>query len=270
MPTTRHPNPRTTHAFRRASTASIALAVLMLGVGCAAPAPRGDASPEVFEDVGDIADVSYTVQRGDRLGDIAREFTGDVSLWEEIAASNGIVDPRSLRAGSVLLIPAELIPGHAERSEPVAVRDPMPARRVPTDAPAAVTPGLAVRQAAPVELSPVDVNRRFELSPIDERATPAGSGDGRGARLDFPGIDAPGGRQVKVIGSYFPKGIYAQPATYSKLLMRVAPGTLFELDAEVGDWYGVVTSEGVGYLRDGDGRVVGDGERTASLGSARG
>ena len=257
------PTPRTPHRRPRAarpatvsrlaaSAAAPLLAALFLG-GCAAPAERGaDAVAPA------PAAVGYTVRPGDRLGDIARELTGDLSHWKAIAAYNGIEDPRALRAGTVLRVPVELLP----------------ARDV---APAAV-PALAVRGApsAPVELSSVDVNRRFELAPLDGPVpaaaaaprAPARSNDAAPRTVAAEAADAPSARRVKVLGSYFPKGVYARPATYSRLMMRVAPGTLFELDDELRGWYGVVTPEGVGYLHHRDGRIVEDGAadaRTASL-----
>ena len=284
-PSQRPPRPATGRTAATA-VAAAALTALLLAGGCAAPVTRDvdDAPFELSEDYADGI-VSYTVQPGDRLGDIALEFTGDMSLWEEIAARNGIDDPRSLRVGTVLRIPGELIPGYAD--ELAARAGGAAAGTVPADEPERVelpdtrppaASGLAVRGAPPVELSPVDVNRRFELSPLDAEdagtanesetagdASDARAGDGRtDARASTP-------RRVKVLGTYFPKGVYAQPASYSRLMMRVAPGTLFELDGEVGDWYGVVTPEGLGYLRDSDGRVVDEEEeRTASIGAGRG
>lgn len=301
MPTIRFPSQRPARAASGrpapAAVGAAALAVLLLAGGCAAPAARDDAPFELSEDYTDGI-VSYTVQPGDRLGDIALEFTGDMSRWEEIAARNGIDDPRSLRVGTVLRIPAELIPGYADElaartggtaGTGTAAADPEPERvELPDTRPPAAS-GLAVRGAPPVELSPVDVNRRFELSPLDGQgaddagdteetgraeSAPVGTSDANvdtsdarptsGARASTP-------RHVKVLGTYFPKGVYAQPASYSRLMMRVAPGTLFELDGEVGDWYGVVTPEGLGYLRDSDGRVVEEEDgRTASIDAGRG
>ena len=243
----------------------VAIAALLVG-GCATTSGTVSTEPALPEDPVDSA-VDYTVQSGDRLGDIALRFTGDIALWEEIAASNGIDDPRSLRAGSVLRIPGELIPG---RAESLAAREVVPEADASPRTRTAASAGLAARRADPVELSPVDVNRRFELSPLDADDEASVAEDDRGAALDAvrtsPVVEP---RRLRVVGSYFPKGVYAQPASYSRLIMRVAPGTLFELDGEVGDWYGVVTENGVGYLRDIDGKVLEDGSR-AALADARG
>ena len=179
------------------------LVALLVAGGCAAPETREEDAPfELTEDYTDGV-VSYTVQRGDRLGDIALEFTGDVSRWREIAESNGIDDPRSLRVGAVLRIPASLIPGYADR---IAARtagargtadDAAPEAggsgraEAPADAPAAVArdwpPGRAPARTSvepPVELSPVDVNRRFDLAPLDGEVVPVRRADdaGRDAR----------------------------------------------------------------------------------------
>ena len=294
MPTIRFPSPPFGTAARRRCVVlsppvlGTFLVALLVAGGCAAPETRDDDAPfELAEDYTEGV-VSYTVQRGDRLGDIALEFTGDVSRWREIAASNGIDDPRSLRAGAVLRIPASLIPGYADRiaartagaggtANGAAPETPAEPGR-PEDAVAAVA-GPAARTGAgpggaepPVELSPVDVNRRFDLAPLDGEVTPVRRADDAGATLDARDIAAPPARRVRVVGSYTPKGVYAQPAAYSRLLMRVAPGTEFDLDGEIGDWYGVVTPDGVGYLRDADARIVDDelGARTASSGLVRG
>jgi len=218
------------------------LASLFVG-GCATSGARDAA----VSDRAPVADVFHTVQRGDRLADIAHELTGDASLWTEIAASNGIEDPRALQVGAVLRIPAALIPEHADEFavasaelEPGAERRTLPA----------TTPGLALGRPAPVRLSVVDVNRRFELAPLERggmRTDTAAASDAEAAP-----------HRIRVVGSYTPKGIYSQPAIYSALLMRVAPGTLLELERKVGDWYGVVTEQGVGYLRDSDGRLLDD------------
>lgn len=49
---------------------------------------------------------TYTVQSGDTLSKIAEKLLGDPNRWREIAALNSIADPRSLRAGQVLQVPA--------------------------------------------------------------------------------------------------------------------------------------------------------------------
>ncbi len=51
----------------------------------------------------------YKVKRGDSLSVIAAKMLGSSRHWKKIAKANGIDDPRTLRVGQVLNIPA-----HAE------------------------------------------------------------------------------------------------------------------------------------------------------------
>lgn len=48
----------------------------------------------------------YTVQPGDTLATIAFRFYEDPRLWRPIAAANGIDDPRGIRPGQALRVPA--------------------------------------------------------------------------------------------------------------------------------------------------------------------
>jgi LysM repeat protein len=56
----------------------------------------------------------YTVQPGDTLGAIARQFLGDAGKWRVIADANGISDPRTLRPEQVLTIPGAQTGASAE------------------------------------------------------------------------------------------------------------------------------------------------------------
>lgn len=47
---------------------------------------------------------TWTVRRGDTLWDIACNLYGDGTKWREIAAKNGITDPRTLQIGRVLAL----------------------------------------------------------------------------------------------------------------------------------------------------------------------
>jgi len=188
--------------------------------------------------------ISYTVQRGDRLGDIALEFTGLSSNWQEIANYNNISNPRSLREGMVLDIPTDMIPGY-QRPAPAPIIQAQPI----VNTPVAQTTSLAVRRnqptsVAPVVVTPINTNRDFDLNPIDS-VSPNQSRSYAG-----------GGAQVKVIGSYYPKSIYLGPDYASKMIMRVAPGTLFALDSQVNDWYKIQTDSGSGYIRTNDAAIV--------------
>lgn len=188
--------------------------------------------------------IRYTVQRGDGLGSIAEEFTGQTSNWKEIADYNNISNPRRLREGAVIEIPTELIPGY-NRPDPVPVIQTEPI----SSSPVPQTSSLAVRRddaadIAPVVITPIKTNRDFELNPIDPNET------------QQPRTYTGTGTQIKVIGSYYPKGIYTEPAAYSKLIMRVAPGTVFSLDSQVNDWYKIQTESGIGYIRTNDAAIV--------------
>jgi hypothetical protein len=48
---------------------------------------------------------SYVVRRGDTLPGIAHAVYRDSALWRVLAEANGIVDPRTLRPGTVLSVP---------------------------------------------------------------------------------------------------------------------------------------------------------------------
>lgn len=48
---------------------------------------------------------SYTVQSGDTLSKIAKEFYGNANQYQQIADANGIADPDKIRAGQELVIP---------------------------------------------------------------------------------------------------------------------------------------------------------------------
>ncbi len=47
---------------------------------------------------------TWTVKKGDTLWDIACDLYGDGLKWREIAAKNGISDPRTLQIGRVLVL----------------------------------------------------------------------------------------------------------------------------------------------------------------------
>ncbi len=191
--------------------------------------------------------IRYTVQGGDRLSDIALEYTGDSSNWRDIAAFNNISDPRKMRVGSILEIPTDLIPGYEIARS--TVPEPQAATVLPPVTSLTVAHSsdpaqlLSKEELAPVVVTPIDTNRNFNLEPLDENAI--GTGSYSGAK-----------RQVKVVGSYFPKGIYSEPAAYSTLLMRVTPGAHFSLEQQVNDWYKIDTEKGIGYIRIADAELL--------------
>jgi nucleoid-associated protein YgaU len=51
--------------------------------------------------------VSYVVQKGDSLASIARKRLGAESRWPEIQAANAGLEPRSLKVGSTIVLPAD-------------------------------------------------------------------------------------------------------------------------------------------------------------------
>ena len=70
-----------------------ALAALAGGKGGSKPVHRPDER---------VTPRTYTVRRGDTLWDIACRFYGSGPRWREIAAKNGVSDPRKLPVGKVL------------------------------------------------------------------------------------------------------------------------------------------------------------------------
>ncbi len=231
--------------MRNNASLSIILSMtVLLAVGCAtSKGMQGD--DELSGLSGDS--ITHTVAPGDRLSDIALKYTGQIGQWEAIAAHNNITDPRTLRIGDTLTIPASMIP--ARKSALTSSTD----QDAPSGVAATTTGTLALQRthevqgdAGDVLVAPVNTNRTFDLSPIETTGLTASHSDNSSPP------------QIRVIGSYYPKGVYQQPASYSKLMMRVAPGTIFELEQEVNDWYKVVTDQGVGYIRMIDGTLVSD------------
>lgn len=228
--------------------------------GCATLQQTGTASENKSASAA-TQDVIYTVKPGDSLSDIAGRLTGDVGNWQSIADYNNITDPRKLVPGDELRIPSSLllqvynindrsIPGDNQRSDSVVAASASTA----TSGTPAIGTTMAVQRASdsdlisaqPVKLHPVSVNRSFELIPFDRQSA-------TNSRSVSFASSAPA---VRVIGTYFPKGVYEGPANYSRLIMRVSPGTVFELDSEVNDWYKVITDKGVGYVRAADAVLV--------------
>ena len=180
--------------------------------------------------------ITHKVKSGDRLSDIAKQYTGTAENWRNIAAFNEITNPRKLRVGTDIEIPMTLTPGYVDNRAGSNLSTPL-ASTSASDPTAAST----TADAATVVVEPVASNRNFELKPLPtdqtQRASTASS-------------------YVKIVGSYYPKGVYSQPAPYSTLLLQVAPGTLFEFDRKVNDWYKVTTDKGAGYIRVVDGLII--------------
>lgn len=203
--------------------------------------------------------ISHTVAPGDQLGEIASRYTGKISLWREIAEFNNIEDPRALRAGDIVDIPHSLMPtkqvlnGARESQESAKSKGSLIAASntlgshtgTTTAAPLGLKRDSSAKTIeSDIIVNAVQINRTFELSPLDRSNVISE----RSNDVHMP--------HVKVIGTYFPKGIYQQPASYSTLLSRVAPGTVFVLEREINDWYKIITENGIGYLRAIDGRII--------------
>ncbi len=227
-----------------------------LAQGCATGAKTKDVLESAV--IHDASAIEHIVQKGDRLGDIANTYTGRIQDWKAIAEHNNINDPRALNIGDTIHIPRSLLP-ESQPTDPKASRkaarreslDAASSRGVPANISASSTNSLAIKQRLEsannevnVVVRPVDVNREFTLTPIDLNSLTGSS--------SF--ASAP--PRVKVSGTYYPKGLYREPANHSSLVMRVAPGTVFELEREVNDWYKVVTDQGTAYLRTIDGTLL--------------
>jgi len=72
-----------------------------------------DAPPHVPPPVGTPPAGTYTIQRGDTLIAIAAHFYGNASQWSVIAQANPEVDPRRLRVGQVIKLPARPSPSES-------------------------------------------------------------------------------------------------------------------------------------------------------------
>lgn len=80
---------------------------------------------------------AYVVQRGDTLSAIAQRAFGDPNRWREIAAANGIDDPRRLMPGQRLVIPGAAAQTAAPARQPANVPQPRmrPSREVAMPSP---------------------------------------------------------------------------------------------------------------------------------------
>lgn len=234
------------------------LGLLLISLQGCATIPDQTSPPDIEPSTVYDTIIEHTIESGDRLVDLSAKYTGDNNQWGAIAAYNDITNPRSLKIGDIVAIPYSLIP-EALRTEELRLstrvfgedatrKDVAGNPNAPATLPVSPTSTLALkRQAAPassdVIVQPVTTNKSFDLKPVDE------------SELRRTGSTSSEAAKVRVIGSYYPKGIYQQPASYSTLLMRVAPGTVFELEREINDWYKVVTADGIGYLRSVDGSI---------------
>jgi len=217
--------------------------VVTLATGCATPLAQQKTDPAPGASV-TSGDVTHIIAPGDRLSDIALKYTGKVSQWKAIATYNNITDPRTLRIGDSVKIPASMLTGNTTIDKKSIELPKSSSTNVATGTMALQRTRDTGSDAGDVKVEPVTTNRSFQLERMDESDI---------GKTRTEGVAPP---RVRVIGTYYPKGVYQQPASYSELMMRVTPGTVFELDREVNDWYKVITSEGIGYLRTVDGKLV--------------
>lgn len=223
------------------------VSVLVLLQGCATtPMVPVVNTPTVQPEFSEIV---HRVRPHERLGDIAIRYTGNATNWEKIARYNGISNPRSLRIGAMIRIPNSLVPQQESQKLATITQELQLVAASLPNATTTTTNSLAVKRGLPqksavVVIESVQTNRAFKLSPIKE------SGLTSQDQSEAPVL------KVQIVGSYYPKGIYRHPANYSTLVMRAAPGTLFELEHLANDWYKIITENGIGYLREDDGKVV--------------
>jgi len=90
--------------------------LLVVCAGCGETPPREQAyNPDSFLDIEEIspdpsAGVSegtvYTIRKGDTLSEISQRVYGTAKLWRKILEANPGIDPRALRIGQKIVIPA--------------------------------------------------------------------------------------------------------------------------------------------------------------------
>lgn len=69
--------------------------------------PKAQAAPTPVQQPPKEKEEIYTVQKGDSLSKIAKEYFGDVNQWHKIfdANKNQISDPNKIHVGQKLIIP---------------------------------------------------------------------------------------------------------------------------------------------------------------------
>jgi len=185
--------------------------------------------------------VHYTVQQDDRLSDIAYAITGSTESWVVIAKHNNVSDARKIQVGDVLEIPAELLQNVS--TNPKSDGGVLAINTLSSgDSSNQPDSSRTVESEVDVVLRPVNVNRRFNLSEVD-------------MEIDRESAARASTAKIRVLGTYFPKGVYAQPNESAKLISRVAPGTIFDLDAELDGWYRIRFQTDTVFIRAIDGKI---------------
>ena len=239
----------------RFSLSKTLIATLVIQVTGCASTQESEREPAMLE-----GPVFYTVEQDDRLGDIAYAITGSADNWVVIAEHNNVKDARKIRAGDVLEIPITLIRDSRSKQQPdssVLAVNTVGSRETESDNPETLPESTASTNArlaqvrdtssnldgdVDVVLSPVNINRQFQLNETDAEFIPDSAAIASNAK-------------IRVVGTYFPKGIYEQPTQSAKLITRVAPGTIFDLDADLDGWFRIKFGDGVAFLREIDGKI---------------
>lgn len=164
-------NGTTVAALRAANT--LRNDIIQVGQSLMIPGGTGTSAP-VSYDVAPLTppgasadEVTFVVQRGDTLGEIARKFDVTVS---DLMAANNITDPRKLRLGQKLVIPGFRAVGTGAIPRPASeTRPATPPANQPLLPPPGTTPN------PPANETPPPANGRpaeFDAPPVDLAAPP--------------------------------------------------------------------------------------------------
>jgi hypothetical protein len=223
--------------------------VLVLLQGCATVPMDTEVAASSAQSGG--GEILHRIRPHERLGDIALHYTGNATNWERIAKYNGISNTGNLRVGAMIAIPNSLLLPQDPQAQATAAKkkDLQLVAASRPNATTTTTNTLAVKRSTLENSSddvlvPMVANRAFKLKPANETKSISQTQSKR------PEV------KVQIVGTYYPKGIYRQPANYSTLVMRAAPGTLFDVEHLANDWYKIVTKNGAGYIRADDGKIV--------------
>ena len=224
----------------------------------------------------------FALEAGETLWDFARRTTGDATLWQAIAAQNGLDEDEavSVREGQRLFVPNGLVKApDAERADaPVAEAE---VEADVADAPAAALPAPETVAEAPADVFvPIPSADETIDETIDEtvdasaaalagtNGPEASGGEGPDGEREIRiieatytggGDEAPGQvpaasgiESVTISGTYYPKAVYATADFSAGLVMRVSPGTSLEVTSVDGTWYEVETERGSGWVHERD------------------
>lgn len=210
--------------------------------------------------------MQYVVSGGERLAGISHLLTGSQENWPELARINGLDNPRSVRAGTVLTIPGHLLkPGKLAQPGKLSPLRTLASSNVKKTQPARVSKDGKILVFQPtavpgpkkikVKTAKTSTNREFKLTDRTKTGTITASTNNDPRSLPDNLSD-----WVLVVGSYYPKGVYVQPDIGSRIMMRVAPGSRLRLNGKVSgegdEWLKVETDKGTGYIRKSDAEIL--------------